>query len=144
MEPARAQGLAFFPCGPGFAPSSRRRLRCQGHAGRTPRPLDPGPACAPRTGAQRRGPGPQPGPGTETKADPQEWIRPYAGYLPGVDEEKHSIFLVRDAISRRPIQGAVVTRHVESAAEMRPTDESPPTRVAEPGVCIEITLPTRR
>jgi hypothetical protein len=44
---------------------------------------------------------------------PQEWSRPYEGYLPHTDPERFAVVLVRDKRTGRPIEGARLTAHPE-------------------------------
>ena len=55
-----------------------------------------------------------PPPATPTQAPaPTEFSRPYPGHVPELWAERRATFLITDERTGKPIEGAVITRHVE-------------------------------
>ena len=51
--------------------------------------------------------------GCSTSDRQEEWSRPYAGYLPGLDVERMAVVLVRDRRTGAPLAGATMRAHPE-------------------------------
>ena len=71
-----------------------------------------------------------------TEAAPTEFSRPYLGYVPELWAERRATFLITDERTGKPIEGAVITRHVEMV--MGPDGWGPEAdRVVTDAVCVE-------